>query len=158
MQFATQLELDFEYVKSSLSMDLVKYLMHEAFALCEHHEMDDERHRKFATIEPTVQRRMHLIVKAIDIIIRTLNSYASGVHLNDEDIKHIRAVQIKISHSDELKQLFVLLIGSFNATRQSKQYLKDLIAVNHALFLLADFSTDTFDEIRHARMQLLLQP
>lgn len=158
LQFATQLELDFEYVKNSLSLDLIKYLMHEAFTLCEQHEMNDERHHKFTALKPSLQRRMHLIVKAICEIVRTLNVYACAAHLNDDDIKYIRGEQLKISHSDELKQLFALLIGSFNVLRQSKQYLKDLIVANHVLFLLADFVDETFDENRRARMQVQLQP
>lgn len=158
LQFATQLELDFEYVKNSLTMDLIKYLMHEAFALCEQDGVHHERHYRFATAAPSVQRRMHLIVQAICGIVRTLNTYASAVHLSDDDVKCIRAVQLKISQSAELKQLFAMLIGGFNVARQSKQYLTDLIVANHVLFLLADFVDESYDEGRHARMQLLLQP
>lgn len=158
LQFATKLELEFKYVKHSLTMDLMKYLMQEAFDICEQHDLNHERHHKFATLTPLVQRRMHLIVRAICEIVRTLNAYAGTVHLGDGDIKYIRAVQLKISHSAKLKRLFALLIGNFNVSLQSKQYLSDLIVANHVLFLLADFVDESINEDRRARFQGLLQP
>lgn len=88
-------------------------------------------------LEPSL-RRMHLVVTAIREFLQALNTYTNIGHLSINDIEYIRLLQVQISLTEDLKQLFILLIRNYKPSIQSKQYLQDLIVTNHILLLIPD--------------------
>lgn len=135
LKFAAQLELDLEHVKCVLSYKIISYLTYEAVFLYEQLELTS-RHYEI-DLEPNL-RRMHLVVTAIREFLQTLNTYTNIGHLSTNDIEYIRLLQLQISVTEDLKQLFLLLIRNFKPSIQSKQYLQDLIVTNHILLLIPD--------------------
>lgn len=141
LKFAAQLELDLEHIKCILSYEIVSYLTYEAIILYEQLELTS-RHYEI-DLEPSL-RRMHLVVTAIREFLQALNTYKNISHLSTNDIEYIRLLRLQISVTDDLKQLFILLIRNYKPSIQSKQYLQDLIVTNHILLLIPDsFEDDT---------------
>lgn len=114
---------------------MLSYLTYEGVTLYEQFELTS-RHCEI-DLEPSL-RRIYLVVTAIREFLQTLNTYTNIVHLSPNDIEYIRRLQSQISITDDLKQLFVLLIRNYNPAIQSKQYLQDLIVTNHILLLIPD--------------------
>lgn len=135
LKFAAQLELDLEHIKCVLSYKIVSYLTYEAVFLYEQLELTS-RHYEI-DLEPSL-RRMHLVVTAIREFLQALNTYTNIGHLSTNDIEYIRSLQFQISVTEDLKQLFILLIRNYKPSIQSKQYLQDLIVTNHILLLIPD--------------------
>lgn len=124
-----------EHIKCVLSYKIVSYLTYEAFSLYEQLELTS-RHYEI-DLEPSL-RRMHLVVTAIREFLQALNTYTNIGHLSLNDIEYIRLLQFQISVTEDLKQLFILLIRNYKPSIQSKQYLQDLIVTNHILLLIPD--------------------
>lgn len=78
------------------------------------------------------------VVTAIREFLQALNTYKNIGHLSSNDIEYIRLLQLEISVTEDLKQLFILLIRNYKPSIQSKQYLQDLIVTNHILLLIPD--------------------
>lgn len=164
LKFAAQLELDLEHIKCVLSYKIVSYLTYEAVMLYEQLELSSRQYE--IELEPSL-RRMHLVswkiriefvpfvriwmrlscfpthfrlqvVTAIREFLQALNTYKNIGHLSSNDIEYIRLLQLEISVTEDLKQLFILLIRNYKPTIQSKQYLQDLIVTNHILLLIPD--------------------
>uniref|UniRef100_A0A1L8DX49 Putative dna topoisomerase i-interacting protein n=1 Tax=Nyssomyia neivai TaxID=330878 RepID=A0A1L8DX49_9DIPT len=135
LRFAAQLELDLEHVNSVLSFEIVSYLTYEGVSLCEQLELAAKQ--QSPDLKPCL-RRMHLVVTAIREFLQALETYKKITHLNDDDKEHLRFLQLQIGATDDLKCLFMLLLGRFNPELQSKQYLTDLIVTNHILLLLLE--------------------
>lgn len=135
LKFAAQLELDLEHIKCVLSYKTLSYLTYEGVTLYEQLELTS-RHCEI-DLEPNLCR-IYLVVTAIREFLQTLNTYTNIVHLSPNDIEYIRRLQSQISMTDDLKQLFILLIRNYNPAIQSKQYLQDLIVTNHILLLVPD--------------------
>ncbi|XP_055711913.1 protein timeless isoform X2 [Phlebotomus papatasi] len=135
LRFAAQLELDLEHINSVLSFEIVSYLTYEGVSLCEQLELATKQ--QSPDLKPCL-RRMHLVVTAIREFLQALDTYKKISHLNDEDKEHLRFLQLQIGATEDLKCLFMLLLGRFNPELQSKQYLTDLIVTNHILLLLLE--------------------
>lgn len=60
------------------------------------------------------------------------------IHLSAEERSNLMKLQIRISETDDLKCLFLLLLRHYNPEIQSKQYLQDLILTNHNYLLFLD--------------------
>ncbi|XP_055680869.1 protein timeless isoform X3 [Lutzomyia longipalpis] len=135
LRFAAQLELDLEHINSVLSFEIVSYLTYEGVSLCEQLELAAKQ--QSPDLKPCL-RRMHLVVTAIREFLQALETYKKISHLNDDDKEHLRFLQLQIGATDDLKCLFMLLLGRFNPELQSKQYLTDLIVTNHILLLLLE--------------------
>lgn len=60
------------------------------------------------------------------------------IHLNAEEKSNLLKLQIRISETNDLKCLFLLLLRQYNPNIQSKQYLQDLILTNHNYLLFLD--------------------
>lgn len=78
------------------------------------------------------------VVTAIREFLQALNTYTNIGHLSTNDVEYIRVLQLQISVTENLKQLFILLIRNYKPSIQSKQYLQDLIVTNHILLLIPD--------------------
>ncbi|XP_059617920.1 protein timeless isoform X2 [Phlebotomus argentipes] len=135
LRFAAQLELDLEHIHSVLSFEIVSYLTYEGVSLCE--QLDLATKQQSPDLKPCL-RRMHLVVTAIREFLQALETYKKVSHLNDEDKEHLKFLQLQIGATEDLKCLFMLLLGRFNPELQSKQYLTDLIVTNHILLLLLE--------------------
>lgn len=59
-------------------------------------------------------------------------------HLSAEERSSLVKLQIRISETEDLKCLFLLLLRQYNPQIQSKQYLQDLILTNHNYLLFLD--------------------
>lgn len=139
LKFAAQLELDLEHIKCVLSYKILSYLTYEAVMLYEQLELTS-RHYEI-DLEPSL-RRMHLVVTAIREFLQALNTYSNIVHLSNNDVEYIRLLQSQIGITEDLKQLFILLIRNYKPI-QSKQYLQDLIVTNHILLLIPDSAAES---------------
>lgn len=60
------------------------------------------------------------------------------IHLSGEEKANLLKLQIRISETEDLKCLFLLLLRHYNPEIQSKQYLQDLILTNHNYLLFLD--------------------
>lgn len=60
------------------------------------------------------------------------------IHLSSEEKASLLKLQIRISETEDLKCLFLLLLRQYNPAIQSKQYLQDLILTNHNYLLFLD--------------------
>lgn len=107
-------------------------------------------------LEPSL-RRMHLVVTAIREFLQALNTYSNIVHLSTNDVEYIRLLQSQISVTEDLKQLFILLIRNYNPSIQSKQYLQDLIVTNHILLLIPDSVENESDQKTKAKLKEHIQ-
>lgn len=142
LKIASQLELDLEHIKCVLSFDILSYLTYQAVNLYEQLELTS-RHRGMDLKQDL--HRMHLAVAAIREFLQALTTYTNISHLSDNDKKYIHLLQLQISGTEDLKQLYVLLIRNYNPAIQSKQYLQDLIDTNHMLLLIPDGVDDSID-------------
>lgn len=136
LKFAAQLELDLVHINSVLCFDIISYLTYEGVNLCEQLELIS-RQQGGENLKPYL-RRIHLVVTAIREFLQALESYKRSSHLSSEDKAHIEALQIQISGTENLRNLFVMLLRCFNPSLQSRQYLQDVIVTNHILLLLLD--------------------
>lgn len=92
------------------------------------------------------------MVTAIREFLQALETYKKSSHLSKEDREHINLLQIQISRTEDLRQMFVLLLRCYNPQVQSRQYLKDLIVTNHSLLLLLEsvsVETASFSMVEH---------
>lgn len=78
------------------------------------------------------------MVTAIREYMQAVEMYKKLTHLSEEDHSNLLKLQIRISETDDLGCLFVLLIRQYKPEIQSKQYLQDLILTNHNHLLLLD--------------------
>ncbi|XP_055295111.1 protein timeless isoform X3 [Sitodiplosis mosellana] len=154
LKFAAQLELDLEHIKCVLSYKIVSYLTYEAVMLYEQLELTS-RHYEI-DLEPSL-RRMHLVVTAIREFLQALNTYSNIGHLSTSDVEYIRFLQLQISVTEDLKQLFILLIRNYKPSIQSKQYLQDLIVTNHILLLIPDSVENASDPKTKAKLKEHIQ-
>lgn len=149
LKFAAQLELDLEHISSVLCYDVVSYLTFEGVSLCEQLELVSRQ--QGSDVKPYL-RRIHLVVTAIREFLQALETYKKSSHLSKEDREHINLLQIQISKTEDLRQMFVLLLRCYNPAVQSRQYLKDLIVTNHSLLLLLEsvsVETASFSMVEH---------
>lgn len=70
------------------------------------------------------------------------------IHLNDDDRKTLRKLQLQISQTEDLRSLFVLLLRQYNPNMQSKQYLQDLILTNHNYLLFLDNTSKLLENVQ----------
>lgn len=140
LKFAAQLELDMEHINSVLSFDIVSYLTYEGVMLCE--QLEQLSREPHTDLMPCL-RRIHLVVTAIREFLQALDTYKKSTHLSKEDSENLTLLQLQISHTEDLKCLFVLLLRCYNPGVQSRQYLQDLIVTNHILMLLLDSVGET---------------
>ncbi|XP_031617195.1 protein timeless isoform X2 [Contarinia nasturtii] len=154
LKFAAQLELDLEHIKCVLSYKIVSYLTYEAVILYEQLELTS-RHYEI-DLEASL-RRMHLVVTAIREFLQALNTYTNIGHLSANDVKQLRMLQLQISLTEDLKQLFILLIRNYKPSIQSKQYLQDLIVTNHILLLIPDSFGDAEDRKTKSKLKEHIQ-
>lgn len=75
---------------------------------------------------------------AIREYIQAVETYKKLAHLSEEDHAKLLKLQTRISETEDLMYLFVLLMRQYNPEIQSKQYLQDLILTNHNHLLLLD--------------------
>lgn len=86
------------------------------------------------------------IVTAIKEFLQALETYKSGNHLSSKDKTQLKKLQIQITKTEDLRQLFVLLIRCFNSTIHNRKYLQDLIVTNHLFLLLCDNTAQLTNE------------
>lgn len=67
-----------------------------------------------------------------------METYQKIIHLSAEEKANLVKLQIRISETEDLKCLFLLLLRQYNPDVQSKQYLQDLILTNHNYLLFLD--------------------
>lgn len=154
LKFAAQLELDLEHIKCVLSYNIMSYLTYEAVTLYEQLELTSRQYE--IDLEPCL-RRMHLVVTAIREFLQSLNTYTNIGHLSTSDLEYIRLLQLQISATEDLKQLFILLIRNYKPSIQSKQYLQDLIVTNHILLLIPDSVSESSQEINKIKLKEHIQ-
>ncbi|XP_078287391.1 protein timeless homolog isoform X2 [Rhinoraja longicauda] len=74
-------------------------------------------------------RRMHLALKAYQELLNTLNEMD---HSKDGNLREsARVIKCNIFYVMEFRELFLMLFQKFNATKQPKSFLKDLIETTH---------------------------
>nr|AGZ88039.1 TIMELESS [Belgica antarctica] len=149
LKFAAQLELDLEHISPVMSFDVISYLTFEGVSLCEQLELISRQ--QGSNMKPCL-RKIHLVVTAIREFLQALETYKKSSHLSKEDREYINKLQIQISRTEDLRQMFVLLLRCYNPAVQSRQYLKDLIVTNHSLLLLLEtvsVESTSFSMIEH---------
>lgn len=67
-----------------------------------------------------------------------METYKKMIHLSADEKASLLKLQIRISETEDLKCLFLLLLRQYNPEIQSKQYLQDLILTNHNYLLFLD--------------------
>ncbi|CAH4002900.1 protein timeless [Pieris brassicae] len=135
LKFATQIELDLDHVNSVLSYDIVLYLTAEGVNLCEQFELAIKLDGY--DLKPSI-RRLHLVVTAIREFVQAIEVYQKSNHISQKDKEVLVQLQMKMSETNELRSLFVLLLRHYNPKYHSKQYLQDLIVTNHILLMFLD--------------------
>ncbi|XP_047515532.1 protein timeless isoform X1 [Pieris napi] len=135
LKFATQIELNLKHVNSVLSFDIVLYLTAEGVNLCEQFELAIKLDEN--DLKPSI-RRLHLVVTAIRELVQAIEVYKKSNHICQEDKEALIQLQMKMSETDELRSLLVLLLRHYNPKYHSKQYLQDLIVTNHILLMFLD--------------------
>ncbi|XP_073826266.1 timeless isoform X2 [Musca autumnalis] len=148
LKFAAQLELDMEHVNNILTFEVISYLTYEGVMLCEQLELNS---RQEGSDPNPYLRRMHLVVTAIREFLQAIETYKKVTHLSEEDRERLRLLQLQISSSEDLRNLFVLLLRRFNPSLHPKQYLQDLVVTNHMLLLILDSVTKSEDNV-HIKM------
>ncbi|XP_046805071.1 protein timeless isoform X1 [Lucilia cuprina] len=148
LKFAAQLELDMEHINTILTFDVISYLTYEGVMLCEQLELNSRQ--EGSDLKPYL-RRMHLLVTAIREFLQAIETYKKVTHLSDEDRERLRLLQLQISSTEDLRNLFVLLLRRFNPSLHTKQYLQDLVVTNHILLLILDSVTKSNSNI-HIKM------
>ncbi|XP_065357029.1 protein timeless isoform X2 [Calliphora vicina] len=148
LKFAAQLELDMEHINTILTFDVISYLTYEGAMLCEQLELNSRQ--EGSDLKPYL-RRMHLVVTAIREFLQAIETYKKVTHLSDEDRERLRLLQLQISSTEDLRNLFVLLLRRFNPSLHTKQYLQDLVVTNHILLLILDGVTKSNSNI-HIKM------
>ncbi|XP_055915842.1 protein timeless isoform X3 [Eupeodes corollae] len=138
LKFAAQLELDLEHMHSVLTFDVISYLAYEGVILCEQLELNKQHE---GSDLKSYLRRMHLLVTAIREFLQAIETYKRVTHLSEADRNHLHRLQIQISTSEDIRNLFVLLLRNFNPNLHTKQYLQDLIITNHMLLQILDGMT-----------------
>jgi timeless len=135
LKFAAQLELDLEHISSVLSFEIVSFLTYEGVNLCEQLELTS---RQYGTDLNPYLRRIHLVVTAIRECLQAVDIYKRSSHLSNEDKEYIQTLQVQIASTENLRNLFVLLLRCYNPNLQSRQYLQDVVVTNHILLILLD--------------------
>ncbi|KAL0849155.1 hypothetical protein ABMA28_013501 [Loxostege sticticalis] len=135
LKFATQIELDLEHVCSVLSFDIVSYLTAEGVNLCEQFELAIKLDGN--DLKPSI-RRLHLVVTAIREIVQAIEVYKKFVHICKDDQDALVNLQIRMTETEELRSLLVLLLRHYNPKYHTKQYLQDLVVTNHILLTFLD--------------------
>lgn len=131
LKFAGQLELDLGHVHTIFTFDIVGYSVYEAVSICEQLDIAG------FDLVPSL-RRLHLSVTAIREFLQAIETYKKISHLRDVDMRYLLQLECQIASSQDLRNLFVLLLRKFNPSIQSKQYLQDVIVTNHQLLMLLD--------------------
>ncbi|KAK5646785.1 hypothetical protein RI129_005249 [Pyrocoelia pectoralis] len=134
LKFATQLELDLEFINPILSYNIISYLVFQAVLLFEEFEISC---RTPINIKPSL-RRLHLVVTAIREFIQSLETYEKVTQISDSDHERLLTLQVQMTEMEELRNLFLLLLRHYDSNYQSKQYLQDVIVTNHSYLLLLD--------------------
>lgn len=67
-----------------------------------------------------------------------METYQKLIHVSEEDRAQLQKLQMKIYETQDLKNLFLLLLRQYDPNIQSKQYLQDLIITNHNYLLFLD--------------------
>ncbi|XP_063374994.1 protein timeless-like [Cydia amplana] len=135
LKFATQIELDLQYISGVISFDIVSYLTAEGVNLCEQFELAVKLDRNNWT---SSSRRLHLVVTAIREFVQTIEVYKKFPHICTVQKDALISLQNKMCEADELRSLLVLLLRHYNPKYHSKQYLKDLVITNHILLTFLD--------------------
>ncbi|XP_072423149.1 protein timeless homolog isoform X1 [Chiloscyllium punctatum] len=74
-------------------------------------------------------RRMHLALKAYQELLNTINEMD---HSKDENLREsARVIKCNIFYVMEFRELFLTLFRKYDATKQPKSFLKDLIETTH---------------------------
>lgn len=151
LKFAVQLELDLEHINPVLSHEILSFLVFQGICIYEELEIC----AKIADIDlKPCLRRLHLVVTAIREFLQALESYQKMIHISEDDRAVLLKLQLLITGTDSLRQLFVLLLRQFNPNIQSRQYLQDLILTNHHYLLFLDNAskeTGDFNLIEHLK-------
>lgn len=127
-----------EHVNTILTFNVISYLTYEGVMLCEQLELNSRQ--EGSDLKPYL-RRLHLVVTAIREFLQAIETYKKVTHLSDEDRERLRILQEQISSTEDLRNLFVLLLRRFNPSLHTKQYLQDLVVTNHILLLILDSVT-----------------
>nr|WJJ67113.1 TIMELESS [Phauda flammans] len=135
LKFATQIELDLQYICCVLSYEIVSYLSAEGVNLCEQFELALKLDGN--DLKPSI-RRLHLVVTAIREFVQAMEVYNKNSHMREEDKKTLLNLQIKMCETEELRSLLVLLLRYYSPKYHTKQYLQDLIVTNHILLMFMD--------------------
>lgn len=133
-----------EHINSILTFDVISYLTYEGVMLCEHLELNSRQ--EGSDLKPYL-RRMHLVVTAIREFLQAIETYKKVTHLTEEDREYLQRLQWQIGGTEDLRNLFVLLLRRFNPTLHTKQYLQDLVVTNHILLLILDSVTKSTNSI-----------
>ncbi|XP_072156806.1 protein timeless isoform X2 [Bemisia tabaci] len=138
LKFVTQLEIDYPLISSVVSFNTVSYLTFEGVTLCE--ELEALKVCPDNNLDSCFHR-LHLVVIAISEVLQAINFYKDCAHLLEEDKKIVTHLYRRISKTDNLKGLFLLLLRLFDPKLQSKQFLSDIIVTNHLLLSFIDDSS-----------------
>lgn len=118
-------------MQTIFTFDIIGYSMYEAVSICE--QLDAAG----SDLVPSL-RRLHLSVTAIREFLHAIETYKKISHLRKEDLHYLMRLESQIASSDDLRNLFILLLRRFNPSIHSKQYLQDVIVTNHKLLILLD--------------------
>lgn len=119
------------HVHSIFTFDIVGYSVYEAVSICEQLDIAG------FDLVPSL-RRLHLSVTAIREFLQAIETYKKISHLREVDMRYLLQLEYQIASSQDLRNLFVLLLRKFNPSIQSKQYLQDVIVTNHQFLMLLD--------------------
>lgn len=135
LKFAVQLELDLEHVSPVLSQEIISFLVFQG--VCIYEELEMCAKMTDVDLKPCL-RRLHLVITAIREFLQALESYQNMIHISENDRTILLKLHMLITETDNLRQLFVLLLRQYNPNVQSRQYLQDLILTNHHYLLFLD--------------------
>ncbi|XP_031342819.1 protein timeless-like isoform X2 [Photinus pyralis] len=139
LKFATQLELDLEFINPVLSYNVVSYLVFQGISLFENFQISC---RMSHNVKPCF-RRLHLVVTAIREFIQSLQKYDETKHLSNSDHARLLILQRQMIELEELRNFFLLLLRHYNFDHHSNAYLEDIIVTNHHYLLLLDKMSKT---------------
>ncbi|TMW42138.1 hypothetical protein DOY81_012783, partial [Sarcophaga bullata] len=124
LKFAAQLELDMEHINTILTFDVISYLTYEGVMLCEQLELNS-RQEGIKPAPPLtgsyMRRNAFGVVTAIRNFCKQIETTRKSHICKVMKIVHgLRILQVQISSTEDLRNLFVLPLVAFNAQLNTK--------------------------------------
>ncbi|XP_061185497.1 protein timeless-like [Saccostrea echinata] len=134
LKYARHQHVEFHYIRGTFSTDMYGFLVYEGVVNSE--ELVIAQRNKQDTTK--YLRRLHLTLGAVREMLQGLKLHCESTSLNEADITYLENLQKDLAGTEDLPQVFLLLIRNFQMHTHNLKFLQDVIVTNHLLLLLMD--------------------